>query len=85
MTSDLIKIFSEKNDNEVLPAAAAEDNDENDEDTESTSRHTNDDTQLLRVWDQIRGRGEGEGDIPLCHPTSVDGHTGVLAQVTAAH
>ena len=25
---------------------------------------------------------EGEGDIPLCHASLIDGHTGVVPQVT---
>merc|ERR1719471_1637844 len=64
----------------ALPAAATEDNDEDDEDEESPGSHSDDDGHLLRVW--TLDSSEGESDIPLCHASFIDGHTGVVPQIT---
>ena len=69
----------------VVPATAAEDNDEDNEDTESASSDTNDNGQLLRIRNMDTRSCEGQGDILLRHAPIVDGDTGVLAEVVAGN
>ena len=82
----------------IWPATATQDNDEDDQDEESPGSHPDDDGHLLkkkikniqrkkntrccylRVW--TLDSSEGEGDIPLCHASFIDGDTGVVTQVT---